>query len=102
MVYRYAQPKETLAYAAMAVMPAPSTNILAATSDGVVRYVISTLEVTTVDDFLGFVLKFFQMIVFCLIRFLDIRTKSFAYEWKTSLTTSGKQNFLLFRLIYKL
>ncbi len=38
MVYRYAQPKDTLSFAAMAAMPAPSTNILAATSDGIVRY----------------------------------------------------------------
>jgi len=37
MVYRYAQPKETLPFAAIAAMPSPSTNILAATNDGVVR-----------------------------------------------------------------
>ena len=24
------------------------------------------------------------------IRFLDVRTKALAYEWKTSLTTGGK------------
>lgn len=39
MVHRYGQPKDTLAFAAMAAMPAPSTNILAASSDGVVRYI---------------------------------------------------------------
>lgn len=44
MVYRYAQPKDTLAFAAMATMPAPSTNILGATSDGVVRYNKKTLS----------------------------------------------------------
>ena len=38
MVYRYAQAKEGLPFAAMAAVPAPSTNILAATSDGIVRY----------------------------------------------------------------
>jgi hypothetical protein len=38
MVYRYAQPKDTLAFAAIVAMPAPNTNILAATSDGIVRY----------------------------------------------------------------
>jgi hypothetical protein len=38
MVYRYTQPKEALTFAAMIAMPAPSTNVLAATSDGVVRY----------------------------------------------------------------
>ena len=37
LVYRYAQPKDTLSFAAMTSMPAPSTNILAATSDGIVR-----------------------------------------------------------------
>jgi hypothetical protein len=43
MVYRYAQPKDALAFAAIAAMPAPSTNILAATSDGVVRFVNNLL-----------------------------------------------------------
>jgi hypothetical protein len=38
MIYRYAQPKDTLLFAAMAAMPPPNTNILAATSDGIVRY----------------------------------------------------------------
>ncbi|CAF4709405.1 unnamed protein product, partial [Rotaria socialis] len=37
VVFRYTQPKETSLFAAMATMPAPSTNILAATSDGIVR-----------------------------------------------------------------
>ena len=44
MVYRYAQAKEGLPFAAMAAMPAPSTNLLAATSDGIVRY--ESLELT--------------------------------------------------------
>ncbi|CAF1331576.1 unnamed protein product [Adineta ricciae] len=59
VVCRYSQPKETLAFTAIATMPAPSTNILAATSDGIVR-------------------------------FLDVRTKAFAYEWKTTLATGGQ------------
>ncbi|CAF0725914.1 unnamed protein product [Adineta steineri] len=59
LVCRYSQSKDTSAYAAMAAMPAPSTKILAATSDGIVR-------------------------------FLDVRTKAFAYEWKTTLATGGQ------------
>ncbi|CAF3326369.1 unnamed protein product [Rotaria socialis] len=59
VVFRYTQPKETSLFAAMATMPAPSTNILAATSDGIVR-------------------------------FLDVRTKTLAYEWKTTLGTGGQ------------
>ncbi|CAF0761079.1 unnamed protein product [Rotaria sordida] len=59
LVYRYTQSKETSAFAAMAAMPAPSTNILAATSDGIVR-------------------------------FLDVRTKALAYEWKTTLGAGGQ------------
>ncbi len=30
--------------------------------------------------------------IFFSIRFLDVRTKALAYEWKTSLTTGGKKN----------
>ncbi|CAF3336683.1 unnamed protein product [Rotaria sp. Silwood1] len=59
LVYRYSQSKETSAFAAMAAMPAPSTNILAATSDGIVR-------------------------------FIDVRTRAVAYDWKTTLGAGGQ------------
>lgn len=32
--------------------------------------------------------------IYILIRFLDVRTKALAYEWKTTLTTGNEKNFV--------
>jgi hypothetical protein len=39
-----------------------------------------------------------ELTYFILIRFLDVRTKALAYEWKTTLATGGEKSFILLNM----